>query len=99
MRQNTVIAVGKSILNRASCADIGALMLAYGGAGMRTRVPARSPMTTLAAWSRNSSVTWTPPTRRQSADERVVPASRSGRRSRRYAGRLTVYQEVGFCGW
>ena len=33
MRQNTVIAVGKSILNRASCADIGALMLAYGGGG------------------------------------------------------------------
>jgi nanoRNase/pAp phosphatase (c-di-AMP/oligoRNAs hydrolase) len=32
-RQNTVIAVGKSILNRASTADIGALMLAYGGGG------------------------------------------------------------------
>ena len=32
-RQNTVIAVGKSILNRASSADIGALMLAYGGGG------------------------------------------------------------------
>jgi nanoRNase/pAp phosphatase (c-di-AMP/oligoRNAs hydrolase) len=32
-RQNTVIAVGKSILNRASAADIGALMLSYGGGG------------------------------------------------------------------
>jgi nanoRNase/pAp phosphatase (c-di-AMP/oligoRNAs hydrolase) len=32
-RQNTVIAVGKSILNRTSAADIGALMLAYGGGG------------------------------------------------------------------
>ena len=32
-RQNTVIAVGKSILNRASTADIGALMLSYGGGG------------------------------------------------------------------
>ncbi len=32
-RQNTVIAVGKSILDRRSTADIGALMLAYGGGG------------------------------------------------------------------
>ena len=32
-RQNTVIAVGKSILNRTSVADIGALMLSYGGGG------------------------------------------------------------------
>ena len=32
-RQNTVVAVGKSILNRASAADIGALMLSYGGGG------------------------------------------------------------------
>ena len=32
-RQNTVIAVGKSILNRTSPADIGALMLSYGGGG------------------------------------------------------------------
>jgi nanoRNase/pAp phosphatase (c-di-AMP/oligoRNAs hydrolase) len=32
-RQNTVIAVGKSILNRTSGADIGALMLSYGGGG------------------------------------------------------------------
>jgi nanoRNase/pAp phosphatase (c-di-AMP/oligoRNAs hydrolase) len=32
-RQNTVIAVGKSILNRASAADIGALTLSYGGGG------------------------------------------------------------------
>ena len=32
-RQNTVIAVGKSILNRASAADIGGLMLSYGGGG------------------------------------------------------------------
>jgi nanoRNase/pAp phosphatase (c-di-AMP/oligoRNAs hydrolase) len=31
--QNTVIAVGKSILDRSSGADIGALMLAYGGGG------------------------------------------------------------------
>jgi nanoRNase/pAp phosphatase (c-di-AMP/oligoRNAs hydrolase) len=30
-RQNTVIAVGKSILNRSSGADIGALMLSFGG--------------------------------------------------------------------
>jgi nanoRNase/pAp phosphatase (c-di-AMP/oligoRNAs hydrolase) len=32
-RQNTVVAVGKSILNRSSSADIGALMLSYGGGG------------------------------------------------------------------
>jgi nanoRNase/pAp phosphatase (c-di-AMP/oligoRNAs hydrolase) len=32
-RQNTVIAVGKSILNRTCTADIGALMLSYGGGG------------------------------------------------------------------
>jgi nanoRNase/pAp phosphatase (c-di-AMP/oligoRNAs hydrolase) len=32
-RQNTVLAVGKSILNRSSGADIGALMLSYGGGG------------------------------------------------------------------
>jgi nanoRNase/pAp phosphatase (c-di-AMP/oligoRNAs hydrolase) len=32
-RQNTVLAVGKSILNRSSSADIGALMLSYGGGG------------------------------------------------------------------
>jgi len=32
-RQNTVVAVGKSILNRTSAADIGALMLSYGGGG------------------------------------------------------------------
>jgi nanoRNase/pAp phosphatase (c-di-AMP/oligoRNAs hydrolase) len=32
-RQNTVLAVGKSILNRASTAAIGALMLVYGGGG------------------------------------------------------------------
>jgi nanoRNase/pAp phosphatase (c-di-AMP/oligoRNAs hydrolase) len=32
-RQNTVIAVGKSILNRTSSADIGALLLSYGGGG------------------------------------------------------------------
>jgi nanoRNase/pAp phosphatase (c-di-AMP/oligoRNAs hydrolase) len=32
-RQNTVIAVGKSILDRSSGADIGALMLSYGGGG------------------------------------------------------------------
>ena len=32
-RQNTVIAVGKSILNRGAGADIGALMLSYGGGG------------------------------------------------------------------
>jgi nanoRNase/pAp phosphatase (c-di-AMP/oligoRNAs hydrolase) len=32
-RQNTVLAVGKSILNRSSAADIGALMLTYGGGG------------------------------------------------------------------
>ena len=32
-RQNTVVAVGKSILNRASAADIGGLMLSYGGGG------------------------------------------------------------------
>jgi nanoRNase/pAp phosphatase (c-di-AMP/oligoRNAs hydrolase) len=32
-RQNTVIAVGKSILDRSSRADIGALMLSYGGGG------------------------------------------------------------------
>ena len=32
-KQNTVLAVGKSILNRASSVDIGALMLTYGGGG------------------------------------------------------------------
>lgn len=32
-KQNTVIAVGKSILDRTSPADIGALMLRYGGGG------------------------------------------------------------------
>jgi nanoRNase/pAp phosphatase (c-di-AMP/oligoRNAs hydrolase) len=32
-RQNTVLAVGKSILNRSSGADIGMLMLSYGGGG------------------------------------------------------------------
>ena len=32
-RQNTVMAVGKSILNRTSRIDVGALMLAYGGGG------------------------------------------------------------------
>ncbi len=32
-RQNTVLAAGKSILNRTSSADIGALMLSYGGGG------------------------------------------------------------------
>jgi nanoRNase/pAp phosphatase (c-di-AMP/oligoRNAs hydrolase) len=32
-RQNTVLAVGKSILNRTSPIDIGALMLAYDGGG------------------------------------------------------------------
>ena len=32
-QQNTVLAVGKSILNRASGVDIGALMLSYGGGG------------------------------------------------------------------
>ncbi len=31
--QNTVLAVGKSIINRASALDIGALMLSYGGGG------------------------------------------------------------------
>jgi nanoRNase/pAp phosphatase (c-di-AMP/oligoRNAs hydrolase) len=32
-KQNTVFAVGKSIVNRSSTVDIGALMLAYGGGG------------------------------------------------------------------
>jgi nanoRNase/pAp phosphatase (c-di-AMP/oligoRNAs hydrolase) len=32
-RQNTVIAVGKSILDRTSTTDIGALMLSDGGGG------------------------------------------------------------------
>jgi nanoRNase/pAp phosphatase (c-di-AMP/oligoRNAs hydrolase) len=32
-RQNTVVAVGKSILNRVATVDIGALMLTYGGGG------------------------------------------------------------------
>jgi nanoRNase/pAp phosphatase (c-di-AMP/oligoRNAs hydrolase) len=32
-KQNTVIACGKSILDRTSSADLGALMLAYGGGG------------------------------------------------------------------
>lgn len=34
-KQNTVLAVGKSILNRSSQVDIGALMLSYGGGGHR----------------------------------------------------------------
>jgi nanoRNase/pAp phosphatase (c-di-AMP/oligoRNAs hydrolase) len=33
MKQNTVIAVGKSIIDRSSPVDIGALMLRYGGGG------------------------------------------------------------------
>ena len=32
-QQNTVLAIGKSILNRTSPLDIGALMLSYGGGG------------------------------------------------------------------
>jgi len=32
-QQNTVFAVGKSILDRSSPADVGHLMLAYGGGG------------------------------------------------------------------
>ena len=32
-KQNTVCAVGKSITNRSSPVNIGALMLAYGGGG------------------------------------------------------------------
>jgi nanoRNase/pAp phosphatase (c-di-AMP/oligoRNAs hydrolase) len=32
-RQNTVFAMGKSIVNRSSDTDVGALMLAYGGGG------------------------------------------------------------------
>jgi nanoRNase/pAp phosphatase (c-di-AMP/oligoRNAs hydrolase) len=32
-KQNTVFAVGKSITNRTSPVNIGALMLAYGGGG------------------------------------------------------------------
>jgi nanoRNase/pAp phosphatase (c-di-AMP/oligoRNAs hydrolase) len=32
-KQNTVMATGKSILNRSSKTDIGALMLTYGGGG------------------------------------------------------------------
>ena len=32
-RQNTVLAVGKSITNRTSTTDVGALMLSYGGGG------------------------------------------------------------------
>ena len=42
-KQNTVFAVGKSILNRTSTFDIGKLMLEYGGGGpMNRRAPARS---------------------------------------------------------
>jgi nanoRNase/pAp phosphatase (c-di-AMP/oligoRNAs hydrolase) len=32
-RQNTVLAVGRSILDRSSPADIGSVMLGYGGGG------------------------------------------------------------------
>ena len=32
-RQNTVFAVGKSIINRSSRTNVGALMLQYGGGG------------------------------------------------------------------
>jgi nanoRNase/pAp phosphatase (c-di-AMP/oligoRNAs hydrolase) len=32
-RQNTVLAMGKSIVDRSSQTDVGALMLAYGGGG------------------------------------------------------------------
>ncbi len=32
-RQNTVLAMGKSIVDRSSKTDIGALMLSYGGGG------------------------------------------------------------------
>jgi nanoRNase/pAp phosphatase (c-di-AMP/oligoRNAs hydrolase) len=34
-KQNTVLAVGKSVLNRANQFDIGQLMLSYGGGGHR----------------------------------------------------------------
>jgi nanoRNase/pAp phosphatase (c-di-AMP/oligoRNAs hydrolase) len=34
-KQNTVLAVGKSILNRSNHVDIGALMLQFGGGGHR----------------------------------------------------------------
>lgn len=40
-QQNTVFAVGKSILNRTSPVNVGALMLRYGGAGTLTPVPVR----------------------------------------------------------
>ena len=32
-QQNTVLAMGKSIVNRSSRTDVGALMLSYGGGG------------------------------------------------------------------
>jgi nanoRNase/pAp phosphatase (c-di-AMP/oligoRNAs hydrolase) len=32
-QQNTVFAMGKSIVNRSSRTDVGALMLSYGGGG------------------------------------------------------------------
>jgi nanoRNase/pAp phosphatase (c-di-AMP/oligoRNAs hydrolase) len=35
-KQNTVFATGKSILNRTSKTNIGALMLEYGGGGHET---------------------------------------------------------------
>jgi nanoRNase/pAp phosphatase (c-di-AMP/oligoRNAs hydrolase) len=44
-KQNMVLAVGKSITNRASAANIGELMLAYGGGGHRAAGTCQIPHT------------------------------------------------------
>ncbi|HET9061076.1 MAG TPA: exopolyphosphatase [Acidimicrobiales bacterium] len=44
-RQNTVLAVGKSILNRTNPVDIGALVLGYGGGGHRNAGTCQVPHT------------------------------------------------------
>lgn len=44
-KQNTVCAVGKSITNRASRVNIGALMLVYGGGGYENAGTCQDPTT------------------------------------------------------
>ena len=44
-KQNTVLAVGKSILDRSSKTHVGNLMLEFGGGAMQRRAPASWPTT------------------------------------------------------
>jgi nanoRNase/pAp phosphatase (c-di-AMP/oligoRNAs hydrolase) len=56
-RQNTVLAVGRSILDRSSNADIGALMLACGGGGHATAGTCQVPHDEADRSSTSSSAT------------------------------------------